>query len=431
MAARGLPARSEKRKWDEGDRMPKTIVIPVTLDTKGEETGYVKGEIERKGHNTIVIDVGVLGRPLIKADISREEVAQAGGRSLGELVEAAGEGADRTEGTNVMMKGLERIVKELHSAGKLDGIISLGGSTGTALGTAAMRALPIGVPKLMVTTWFDAQSAGTKDITMMQTPADIMGLNSVMRETLACAAGAIVGMTEAEVSGGVKPLIGITALGVTTSAVMKMRPLLEQRGYDPIVFHSKTHILDELVEEGRIAGIIDLTTFEILIPIAYHLPLALAEGRLRIAGEKGLPQVIAPGGLDMLIFPGTKETVPQEYKDRILHAHGPDRVLARTTKEEVERAAKMIADRANRTAGPVAIVIPLCGFSAVDKKGGSFYDQEADGAFARVVKDTVSERVDIVEVNAHINDDEFAQRVIDTFSKMTNKGGIQDGKEVY
>jgi len=404
--------------------MPKTIVIPVTLDTKGEETNYVKEEIERKGHKTIVIDVGVLGKPIIKADIPREEVAQAGGKSLAGLIEAAEKGADRTEGTNTMVKGVEKIVKELHSAGKLDGIMSLGGSTGTSIGTAAMRALPIGVPKLMVTTWFNAQYVGTKDITMMQTPADILGLNSVIRKTLASAAGAIVGMTEAEVPERVKPLIGITALGVTTPAVMKIKPLLEERGYDPVVFHSKTQILDELIEEGRISGIIDLTIFEVLIPLAFHLPEELAENRLRLAGEKGLPQVIAPGGLDMLIFPGTKETIPPEYKDRILHAHGPDTVLARTTRDEVGWAAKIISERANRAAGPVAIVIPLRGFSAVDKEGQHFYDPEADGAFAQVVKDTVRERVDIVEVDAHINHDEFAKKVVDTFDEMTKKVGI-------
>lgn len=404
--------------------MPKTIVIPVTLDTKGEETNYVKEEIERKGHKTIVIDVGVLGKPIIKADIPREEVAQAGGKSLSGLIEAAEKGADRTEGTNIMIKGVEKIVKELHSAGKLDGIMSLGGSTGTSIGTAAMRALPIGVPKLMVTTWFNAQYVGTKDITMMQTPADILGLNSVIRKTLASAAGAIVGMIEVEVPERVKPLIGITALGVTTPAVMKIKPLLEERGYDPVVFHSKTQILDELIEEGRISGIIDLTIFEVLIPLAFHLPEELAENRLRLAGEKGLPQVIAPGGLDMLIFPGTKETIPPEYKDRILHAHGPDTVLARTTRDEVGWAAKIISERANRAAGPVAIVIPLRGFSAVDKEGQHFYDPEADGAFAQVVKDTVRERVDIVEVGAHINHDEFAKKVVDTFDEMTKRVGI-------
>jgi uncharacterized protein (UPF0261 family) len=401
--------------------MPKTIVIPVTLDTKGEETEYVKDEIERKGHNTIVIDVGVLGKPLIEADITREEVAQAGGSSLQELVEAAEKGADRTEGTNVMIRGVQKIVKELHSAGKLDGIISLGGSTGAALGTSAMSVLPIGVPKLMVSTGFELQFVGHKDIAMMQTPADILGLNSVMRKTLACAAGAIVGMVEAEVRGPVKPLVGITALGVTTPAVMKIKPLLEGKGYDPIAFHTDTQVLDELVQEGRISGIIDLTTFEVMIPLAYHLLEELAEGRLRPAGEKGLPQVIVPGGLDMLIFPGTKDTVPPEYKERILHAHGPDTVLARTSKEEVGKAAKIIAERANRAMGPVAIVIPLRGFSSVDVEGQHFFDPVADGAFAQVTKATVKESIEIVEVDAHINDDEFAKRVVDTYDRMTGR----------
>lgn len=404
--------------------MPKTIVIPVTLDTKGEETEYVKDEIERKGHNTIVIDVGILGKPLIKPDITREEVAQAGGKSLRELVEAAEKGADRTEGTNAMIKGVQQIVKELHAAGKLDGIISLGGSTGAALGTAAMSVLPIGVPKLMVSTGFELQFVGHKDIAMMQAPVDIVGLNSVMRKTLASAAGAIVGMVEAEVPGQVKPLIGITALGVTTPAVMNIKPLLEERGYDPIVFHVDTQVLDELVQEGRISGIIDLTTFEVMIPLAYHLPEELAEGRLSLAGEKGLPQVIIPGGLDMLILTGTKETVLPEYKERILHVHGPDRVLARTTKEEVGKAARILAKRANRATGPVAIVIPLRGFSAVDCEGQHFFDPGADGAFAQVIKDTVKESIEIVEVNAHINDDEFAKRVVDTYDKMTGRGGI-------
>jgi len=399
--------------------MPKTIVIPVTLDTKGEETKYIKDEIERKGHNTIVIDVGVLGEPLIKADITREEVAQAGGSSLRELVEAAEKGADRTEGTNVMISGVQKIVKELHSAGKLDGIISLGGSTGAALGTSAMSVLPIGIPKLMVSTGFELQFVGHKDIAMMQTPADILGLNSVMRKTLACAAGAIVGMVEAEVRGPIKPLVGITALGVTTPAVMRIKPLLEERGYDLIAFHTDTQVLDELVQEGRISGIIDLTTFEVMIPLTYHLPEELAEGRLRPAGEKGLPQVIVPGGLDMLILTGTKETVPPEYKDRVLHVHGPDRVLARTTKEEVGKAARILAERANRATGPVAIVIPLRGFSAVDQEGQHFYDPEADGAFAQVVKGIVKEGVEIVEVDAHINDDEFAKRVVDTYDRIT------------
>ena len=401
--------------------MPKTIVIPVTLDTKGEETQYVKDEIERRGHNTTVIDVGVLGRPLIKADITREEVARAGGRGLGELIEAAEKGADRTEATNVIIRGVQTIVKELHSKGKLDGIISLGGSTGAAVGTAAMSVLPIGVPKLMVSTGFELQFVGHKDIAMMQTPADILGLNSVMRRTLASAAGAIVGMVEAEVHGEVKPMVGMTALGVTTPSIMNIRPLLEERGYEAIVFHVDTQVLDELVAEDRIRGIIDLTTFEVLIPLTYHLPMELAEGRLKLAGEKGLPQVIVPGGLDMLILTGTKDTVPEEYRERILHAHGPDRVLVRTTKEEVAKAANVIASRANAARGPVAVVIPKRGFSAVDKDGQHFHDPEADAEFARVIRESVGEGIEILEVDAHINDAEFATSVVNTFDNLTRR----------
>jgi uncharacterized protein (UPF0261 family) len=399
--------------------MPKTIVIPVTLDTKGEETEFIRQEIERKGLETVVIDVGVLGRPSTKADIPRQEVARAGGKSIEELVGAAERGADRTEGTNVMIRGLQSIVRELHSAGRLDGIISLGGSTGAALGTSAMSVLPIGVPKFMVSTGFELQFVGHKDIAIMQTPADILGLNSIMRKTLASAAGAIVGMVEAEVAGEARPLLGVTALGVTTPAAMKMGPLLAERGYDPIVFHTDTQILDELVREGRISGIIDLTTFEVMIPLAYHLPEELAEGRLSLAGEKGLPQVIVPGGLDMFIFPGTKETIPAEYGERRLHAHGPNTVLARTNEDEVAKAAKIIAGRANRATGPIAIVVPLRGFSAVDMEGQHFHDPEADAAFAQVARDTVKAGIEVVEVDAHINDDEFARAVVAAYERLT------------
>jgi len=403
--------------------MPKMIVIPVTLDTKGEEAEYLRKQIERKGHKTIVIDVGVLGKPLFKADISREKVARAGGKSLRELVEAAKKGADRTEATDVMIEGVKQIVRKLQAQGNLDGIISLGGSTGSAIGTSVMSILPIGVPKLMVSTGFELQFVGAKDITIMQTPADILGLNSVMRQTLASAAGAIVGMAEAKVREKARPLIGMTALGVTTPAVMNMKPLLEKRGYEAIVFHSKTKILDELIADDRICGIIDLTTFEIMIPISFHLPEEMAEDRLRIAGERGLPQIIIPGGLDMFIFPGTKETVPPEYAERSLHVHGPDTVLVRTTREEVATAARVLAKRANSAKGPVAIVIPLQGFSAVDKQGQHFYDPEADAAFVRVIKDTVENKVDIIEVGAHINDAKFAKKVVDIFDKLLKKGG--------
>jgi uncharacterized protein (UPF0261 family) len=408
----------------------KTIVMPVTLDTKGEEAQFIKNEIEKRGHRTIIIDVGVLGKPRIKGDISRARVAKAGGKRLRELVEAAKEGADRTEATNVMIEGAKKIVKELHARGKLDGILSLGGSTGSAIGTSAMSVLPVGVPKMMVSTGFELQFVGARDITMMQTPADILGLNQVMRKALASAAAAIVGMAEVKVSGKAGPMVGITALGVTTPAVMNLKPLLEKRGYEVIVFHSKTQILDELIADGRIGGVIDLTTFEVMIPISFHLPAEMAEGRLALAGEKALPQVIVPGGLDMFIFPGTKEAVPDKYKARPIHAHGPDRVLVRTTAEEVAAAARLLAKRANEAKGPVAVVIPLRGFSAVDRPGQHFYNPEADSMFGRVVRENVKESVEIVEVDAHINDKGFAGAVVRTFDKLVKRGGVLHGGKV-
>jgi uncharacterized protein (UPF0261 family) len=284
-----------------------------------------------------------------------------------------------------------------------------------------MSVLPFGVPKLMVSTGFELQFVGHKDIAIMQTPADILGLNSVMRQTLASAAGAIAGMVEAEVDAVVKPLVGITALGVTTPAVMRIKPLLQEMGYDLIAFHTDTQVLDEFMQEGRISGIIDLTTFEIMIPLAFHLPEVLAEGRLTLAGEKGLPQVIIPGGLDMFIIPGTKETIPEEYRNRTIHVHGPDIVLIRTNKEEIGKAAGILAERANKAVGPVAIVIPIRGFSSVDAEGQHFYDPDADSAFARVVGETVKEGIDIIEIDAHINDNEFAVAVVDTFDKLIRK----------
>jgi len=403
--------------------MPKTIVIPVTLDTKGEETQFLVDEIKKRKHNVIIIDVGVMGKPAIKADITREDVAQAGGKSLKELIEAAEKGAERTDATNVMIAGITKIVKNLYEQGRLDGIISLGGSTGSAIGTAAMSVLPVGVPKFMVSTWYETQMIGAKDVAILQTPADILGLNSVIKKTLASAAGAIVGMVEAEIREENKPLIAITALGVTTPAVMNINPLLAEKGYDPIVFHSKTQILDELLMENRIDGIIDLTTFEVMIPLSFHLPEELAAGRLALAGEKALPQVIIPGGLDMFIFPGTKETVSPEYSDRKVHAHGPDKVLVRTNGDEVAKAANILAQRVNNAKGAIAVVVPLRGFSSVDAQGQYFYDPDADAVFLNVIKEKVKTGVDIIEVDAHINDPEFAGVVVDTFDTISKKRG--------
>jgi len=400
--------------------MHRTIGIIATLDTKGDEVEYLKKKIEEKGCSTVVIDLGTLGNLQTKADISREMVAEAGGKTLKELIESefVRKNTDRVDTTKVMIQGGISIVKKLYHTEKLHGIISLGGSSGTTIGIAIMKELPIGVPKFMISTFIFSDIIGEVDITIMQTPADILGLNRVMKKTLAQAAAAIVGMVGANIhEDKVRPLIGITALGVTTPAVMKIKSLLEKKKYEVIVFHNKSETLDKLVEEGSIEGIIDLTPNE-LVKIFIMKTLLNREDRLELAGKRGLPQIIVPGGLDMLIFRVIKQNIPAEFRNRKLCRHGLNVTLARTNMKENEELGKIIAERANRARGPIAIVIPMRGFSARDKQGEVFYDPEIDKSFTKAVRNYTKERVKVTEVNAQINDDKFAKEIVNIFINL-------------
>nr|MDO8079279.1 Tm-1-like ATP-binding domain-containing protein [Candidatus Freyarchaeota archaeon] len=408
--------------------MAKTIVIVATLDTRGDEVKYLKEIIEKKGHTALIVDAGVMGKPSIKGDVSREKVAEAGGKSLKKLIEAAEKGADRYEATKVMIEGVKKVVADLYSKGKLDGIMSLGGTTAAALGTAGMKVLPIGVPKLLLTTFIDPRPVGDEDIAVMQTPVDLVGLNKVVQKALSNAAGSMIGMVEQEIpKAEEKPLVGMTVLGVTTPCVQKVMSRLEKRGYDAVSFHAKTPLLDRLIKEGNIDAVVDITSFE-TVPIVLYPPeyIALLIGspevrrvRLESANEKALPQIISPGGLDMHIFPGTGiDNVPAEFKGRAWTMHGPSVVLIRTTKEELGKVGKNIAERANKAKGPVAIIIPLRGFSEASKKGAPLYDLEADRGFIDALKENVEEKVKVIEVDCHINDDEFADKVVEMFDEI-------------
>lgn len=408
--------------------MDKTVVIVGTLDTRGDEVEFLRGLIEGRGHAVITVDAGVMGRPLVKGDFSREDVAEAGGKSLGELVAAAEKGADRYEATKFMIEGVKNIAVDLRSKGKLDGIISLGGSTGATLGATAMKALPTGVPKLIVTTFIDPAPIGDADIMIMQTPVDLVGLNAIIKKALANAAGAISGMVEQELAEAERKMtVGITALGVTTPAVQNVIARLEKKGCDSTVFHAKTAELDELIEQGAIDAVIDLTSFE-TVPMTLYSDemVSMLVGspdarrtRLDRASEKGLPQIIAPGGLDMHIFPGTGiDSVPAEYRDRAWTMHGEHIVLFRTSKDELEKVALSIAERANKATGPVSILIPLRGFSEASREGAPLHDPQADGAFIDALKQHVGEKVKVVEIDCHINDDEFAALVEQTFDEI-------------
>jgi uncharacterized protein (UPF0261 family) len=413
----------------EGTRT-RTIVIVATLDTRGDEVAFLKELIENKGPSVITVDVGVLGSPYMPGDFIREEVAEAGGQSLQQLVEAANAGADRKQATDVMIAGARRIVADLHSAGKLDGILSLGGSTAAATGTAVMKGLPIGLPKLLITTFISLAPVGDEDIAVMQSPVDLVGVNKIVARTLSNAAGAMVGMVYQEAPRTrEKKLVGITALGVTTPAVQKVISRLEERGYDSIVFHATTEKLDRMGKDGVIDAILDLTTFETVPKVLYPTELLsrlspsgqVDRSRLNCAMQRAIPQIIAPGGLDMHIFPGATgiDSVPPEYKDRAWSMHGPNVVLVRTAEQELAQVGANIAERANKAAGPVAVVIPLGGFSEASKKGAPLYDPQADQGFIRALKENLDKRIKVVEVDRNINEDGCVDEVLRTFDEIT------------
>jgi uncharacterized protein (UPF0261 family) len=410
----------------------KTIVIVATLDTRGDEVGFLKELIEGKGHTVVTVDVGVMGSPHMPADFTRDQVAEAGGKSLQELVEAADAGADRKQATDVMIAGARKIVADLHSAGSLDGILSLGGSTAAATGAAVMKGLPLGLPKLLITTFMSLAPVGDEDVTVMQSPVDLVGLNRIVAKTLANAAGAMVGMVEQDVERILeKKLVGITALGVTTPAVQKVIARLGDRGYDSIVFHATTEKLDRMGKDGVIDAILDLTTFETVPKVLYPDELLsksvlarsgqVDRSRLSCATQRAIPQVIAPGGLDTHIFPGATgiDSVPPEYRGRAWSMHGPNVVLVRTSEQELAQVGANIAERANRAAGPVAVVIPLGGFSEASKKGAPLYDPQADQGFVRALKGNLDKRIKVVQADFNINEDAFVDEVLRAFDEVT------------
>jgi len=403
----------------------KTIVILGTLDTKGLEVGFIRDKLNGMGFKTIVVDDGVLDKPRIRADIRRDEVAKAGGKKMEELIEMARKGSDRADIIEVMTEGAVTVIKQLYSQGKIDGIFSLGGSMGFTMGAKVMKALPIGIPKLLLATHLYPNAVREADITIMLSPTDIMGLNPIMIRMLSCAAGAIAGMVKAQpLKKKTKPLIGITAAGVTTPGVMKLQSHLQNKGYDNVVFHAHTYFLDQLVREGVIDGIIDFTPYE-LTGILTTPATADSELRLKTAELMGIPQLIVPGGLDMIVMRKSKDEVLSIYKNRKLYMHNPSVTAVRTTKGDLAKLAKVISDKANRSTGPVAVVIPLRGLSEIDKEGKAFYEPETDRHFALELRKRLKKHIIVKEVGYHVNDEQFVEVVTNIYD-LISKGALVD-----
>ncbi|HET7841990.1 MAG TPA: Tm-1-like ATP-binding domain-containing protein [Terriglobia bacterium] len=398
----------------------KTVAIIGTLDTKGEEFVFLRNAVESAGCATVLIDCGVLEPPSFRPDISREQVAGAGGHDIAALVAAH----DRGASIAAMASGAAVLARNLFEQGKIDGLISLGGSAGTTIGTAAMRALPAGFPKLMVSTLASGDTrpfVGAKDIAMLYPIVDIAGLNRISRQVLANAAAAVAGMVNqpAMASRQSKPLLAATMFGVTTPCVTAARKVLEESGYEVLVFHATGtggQAMESLIEDGYIAGVLDITTTELADELAGGVMSAGAH-RLEAAGLRGIPQVVCPGAIDMVNF-GPLDSVPEKYRQRELYVHNPNVTLMRTTPEECAELGRITAEKLNRARGPVAFLMPLRGVSAIDAAGQPFASPEADARFLDVLKENLGPRVRLMEIEAHINDPAFAQCAARTLLDM-------------
>ena len=389
--------------------MSKTILLIGTLDTKGAEFAFVRDLIHQRGHKTLIVDAGVVGDPLFEADISAAEIAEVGGDSLQRLREQG----DRGKAIDVMIAGLCERVIELHEQQAFDAVLSLGGGGGTNLATAAMRQLPVGMPKLMVSTMAssDVQPyVGIKDITMMYSVVDIAGLNRISRRILSNAAGAICGMAEQEtVEVDDKPVIAATMFGVTTPCVTRLRQKLEEAGYEVLIFHATGtggRAMEGLIRDGYIAGVADVTTTEWCDELVGGV-LSAGPTRLEAAASGGIPQVVSCGALDMVNF-NALDTVPSKFADRTFYKHNPNVTLMRTTPDECYQLGEIIAGKLNVARGPVSLFLPLRGVSMIDAEGQPFHDPEADAALFKGIRDTIDESVELIELDLHINDPAFA-----------------------
>ena len=392
----------------------KTVLLIGTLDTKGVEYEFVRDLIQARGAGTLVMDLGTAGEPAFRADFAAEEVARRGGSSLGAIRQRG----DRGEAVEVMLAGARAITREAFAAGRFHGVLGLGGGGGTAMITAAMRELPVGVPKVMVSTMASGNTApyvDVKDITMMYSVVDIAGLNPLSRRILANAAGAIVGMVTQELAVAAdRPIVAATMFGVTTPCVTAARERLESAGYEVLVFHatgSGGRAMEGLIDDGWFAGVLDVTTTEWADEVVGGV-LTAGPDRLSAAGRSGIPQVVSVGALDMVNF-GAPESMPPQFRARRLYRHNPSVTLMRTTPDECREIGRRIADQLNRARGPVVVLLPMRGVSMIDREGQPFHDPEADTALFAALRAELRADIRVRELDAHINDPEFAQALAD------------------
>lgn len=401
--------------------MPSVVVLGA-LDTKGREVEFLTRLIGGRGHQTVTVDTGVLGTPLFAADVSRQQVAEAGGYSLDALIRQA----DRGAAVDAVTRGAVRVVQDLQSARRVDAIVAMGGGAGTTVGTAAMRALPLGIPKVMVSTLASGDVrgfVGVKDIVMIPAIVDISGLNRISRGVFARAAGAVCGMLDAApdalASSPDAPLIAASMFGNTTPCVERARAVLEAQGYELLVFHATGtggQTMEGLIEAGQISGVLDVTTTEWADELVGGV-MSAGPHRLEAAARTGTPAVIAPGCLDMVNF-WEPEALPAQFRGRRLYQHNARQTLVRTTPEENVQLGEIIAGKLNASTGPVAVYLPLRGLSVISAEGKPFHWPEADRALFDTLKSRLRPDIPCREMDCHINDAPFAEAMAEHLLAM-------------
>ena len=388
----------------------KTIAIVGTFDSKGTEYAYVRDIIQGLGLNTFTIHSGVF-EPMFVPDVSNEEVAKAAGADIHEIAAKK----DRALATETLAKGMEKLVPRLYAEGKFDGIISFGGSSGTAIVTPAMRALPIGVPKIMVSTVASgntSQYVGTSDIIMYPSIVDVAGINSISIKIFTNAAFAIAGMLKFEHVHKIekKPLVAATMFGVTTPCINYAREYLEKEGFEVIIFHATGtggRTMENLIESGFFDGVLDLTTTEWCDELVGGV-LNAGPHRLEAAGRCNIPQVVSTGALDMVNFAAI-ESVPKEFQDRNLYKHNPTVTLMRTTIEENRQLGLILSEKLNMAKSPTVLMLPLRGVSMIDVEGQPFYGVEEDQMLFSTLREHIDrDVVELIEIDSDINDQKFA-----------------------
>jgi len=413
--------------------MDKKVLIIGALDTKGQEFNFIKQEFKKRNIGTIVMNAGILGKPFFKADVSNEKVAKAGGSNLKIL-----KSLDRGKAIDIMMKGISLITKGLYSSNKIVGIIGMGGSAGILFACSAMKVVPIGFPKILITTAVSGDIidyVGGKDINIIYSITDISGLNKISCKIFSNAVSAMVGMITNEKileNKKIKPMIASTMMGVTTQCITNAREELEKNGYEVLVFHaigSGGKVMENFIAEGLIDGVLDITTVE----LANNLIGGVCDAgpnRLEAAVQKGIAQIISCGGLDFVNFVGN--AIPSKFKKRKFHKHNSLVTLMRTNKEENIAIAKIMANKLNQSKGPTAVFVPLLGFSSLDAKGKPFYNPEIDKAFVDTLERSLVSKVKLIKCNNHINDSEFSTKMVNYFKKMIKmkKGETNEQEDI-